>query len=209
MILANIDTLPPFLATRLSEGSSEQSALPSWIVPVFIFIILAIVYMLHVNSQKKEDEAAAVADDEQELETAVIPTAIDEEIEEAPATVIAVVEEEEVEVEVEEEAVETAVSEVPPTPITPEEPEEIIPDDLRKIEGIGPKIAGILNDDGIFTFAQLAAATVPHLEKVVREDAGIRIAYPGTWPEQSQLAADEQWDELETLQDSLKGGRRV
>ena len=194
MILANIDTLPPFLATRLSEGSSEQSALPSWIVPVFIFIILAIVYMLHVNSQKKEDEAAAVADDEHELETA--------------ATVIAVVEVEvEVEVEeVEEEAVETAVSEAPPTP---EEPEEIIPDDLRKIEGIGPKIAGILNDDGIFTFAQLAATTVPHLEKVVREDAGIRIAYPGTWPEQSQLAADEQWDELETLQDSLKGGRRV
>jgi len=202
MILANIDTLPPFLATRLSEGSSEQSALPSWIVPVFIFIILAIVYMLHVNSQKKEDEAVAVADDEQELETAVIPTAIDEEIEEAPATVIAVVEE----VEVEEEAVETAVSEAPPTP---EEPEEIIPDDLRKIEGIGPKIAGILNDDGIFTFAQLAAATVPHLEKVVREDAGIRIAHPGTWPEQSQLAANGQWDALETLQDSLKGGRRV
>ena len=195
MILANIDSLPPFLATRLSEGSSEQSGLPAWVVPIFIFIVLAIVYILHINSQKKEDEAAVVAGDEQELETAVN--------EELPATVIAVEEVEEV------EEVETAVSDTPPAPIEPEEPEEIIPDDLRKIEGIGPKIAGILNDDGILTFAQLAAATVPHLEKVVREDAGIRIAYPDTWPEQSQLAADEQWDALETLQDSLKGGRRV
>ena len=188
MILANIDTLPPFLATRLSEGSSEQSGLPAWIVPVFIFIILAIVYMLHINSQKKEDEATVVADD-------------DHEVEEVPATVVAV--EEAV------EEVETAVSKATPIPIEAEELEEIVPDDLRKIEGIGPKIAGILNDDGILTFAQLAAATILHLEKVVREDAGIRIAHPDTWPEQAQLAADEQWDALETLQDSLKGGRRV
>ena len=205
MTLANIDTLPPFLATRLSEGSSEQSGLPSWIVPVFILIILAIVYMLHINSQKKEAEAAVV---EEENEGS-------NEVRETIATAIAVEE-----IDDASEEVETAVNEVPtpvvvveevetPTPIEAEEPEEIIPDNLRKIEGIGPKIAGILNDDGIFTFTQLAAATVPHLEKVVRVDAGIRIAYPDTWPEQAQFAADGKWDELDALQDSLKGGRRV
>ena len=32
------------------------------------------------------------------------------------------------------------------------------PDDLKKIEGIGPKMARALNDAGIFTFAQLADA---------------------------------------------------
>jgi hypothetical protein len=31
-------------------------------------------------------------------------------------------------------------------------------DDLRIIEGIGPKIEKLLNDDQIFTFAELAAA---------------------------------------------------
>lgn len=37
------------------------------------------------------------------------------------------------------------------------ENQNIRKDDLRKIEGIGPKIASILNDKGIYTFAHLAA----------------------------------------------------
>ncbi|GAB4280308.1 MAG: hypothetical protein Kow0080_33110 [Candidatus Promineifilaceae bacterium] len=89
-----------------------------------------------------------------------------------------------------------------------EEPEPGPPDDLRKIEGIGPKIASILNEVGIFTFAQLAETSVEQLNKIVREDAGITIAFPDTWPEQAALAAAGKWDELEALQDSLKGGRR-
>jgi predicted flap endonuclease-1-like 5' DNA nuclease len=89
-----------------------------------------------------------------------------------------------------------------------EEPEPVTPDDLRKIEGIGPKIASVLNDAGIFTFAQLAEASVEQLNKIVREDAGITIAFPDTWPEQAALAAAGKWEELESLQDSLKGGRR-
>ncbi len=89
-----------------------------------------------------------------------------------------------------------------------EEPEPAAPDDLRKIEGIGPKIASILNEAGISTFAQLAEASVEQLNKIVREDAGITIAFPDTWPEQAALAAAGKWDELDALQDSLKGGRR-
>ncbi len=97
---------------------------------------------------------------------------------------------------------ETAVT-VPSEPSPPPQP-----DNLKKIEGIGPKIERILHEAGILTFAQLAAAEVSHLEKVVREDAGIRIAFPDTWPEQAKLAADGAWDALEKLQDDLKGGRR-
>lgn len=83
-------------------------------------------------------------------------------------------------------------------------------DDLRKIEGIGPKIAGLLNADGIGTFDSLAAAEVTRLQRVL-DDAGnrYRLADPSTWPEQAALAAAGDWDGLEKLQEALKGGRRV
>jgi ribosomal protein L30 len=80
-------------------------------------------------------------------------------------------------------------------------------DDLEAIEGIGPKIAGVLRDAGITTFAQLAATDVSALSEIL-QGASIRLADPATWPEQAQLAADEKWDEFKALQDSLKGGRR-
>ena len=89
-----------------------------------------------------------------------------------------------------------------PEPVAP-----TTPDNLKRIEGIGPKIEKILNEAGILTFAQLAATEVSQLEKIVREDAGIRIAFPDTWPQQAQLAAAGDWDSLSTLQDNLKGGR--
>ena len=83
------------------------------------------------------------------------------------------------------------------------------PDDLRKIEGIGPKISQILNAAGIYTFSQLANANVETLREIL-ENAGsrFRLANPETWAEQAQLAAKGDWDALEALQDSLKGGRR-
>jgi hypothetical protein len=82
-------------------------------------------------------------------------------------------------------------------------------DDLKRIEGVGPKISDLLQAAGITTFAQLAAADLGRLEQIV-EDAGIgRIANPSTWAEQAALAAAGKWDELAALQDDLKGGRRV
>lgn len=82
------------------------------------------------------------------------------------------------------------------------------PDDLQKIEGIGPKISSVLNAAGIVTFAQLAETSVAQLNQIVREDAGITIAFPDTWPEQAALAAAGKWAELAALQDELKGGRK-
>ncbi len=83
------------------------------------------------------------------------------------------------------------------------------PDDLKIIEGIGPKIEGILHEAGIFTFAELAGASVAQLEQIVREEAGIRVAFPDTWPEQARLAAAGSWAALEQLQEDLKGGRHT
>ena len=81
------------------------------------------------------------------------------------------------------------------------------PDNLKLIEGIGPKIEQILNAANIQTFAQLAATEVSQLEKIVREDAGIRIAFPDTWPQQAQLAAAGEWEAFTKLQEELQGGR--
>jgi predicted flap endonuclease-1-like 5' DNA nuclease len=81
-------------------------------------------------------------------------------------------------------------------------------DNLKKVEGIGPKIEGLLNADGIWTWAQLAASPVPTLQGVLKA-AGerYRIHDPTTWPDQSRLAAEGRWEELQELQDLLKGGR--
>ena len=86
---------------------------------------------------------------------------------------------------------------------------DVDPDDLRKVEGIGVKIAQILNTAGIYTFAQLAETEVTQIQIILKE-AGPRfqLADPATWPEQAALAARGAWEELRTLQDSLKGGRK-
>lgn len=81
-------------------------------------------------------------------------------------------------------------------------------DDLKKIEGIGPKIASLLNEAGIYTFAELAAADPDKIREIL-DAAGprYRIHDPGTWPQQAGLAAEGKWEELKTLQDELNGGK--
>jgi preprotein translocase subunit YajC len=88
-------------------------------------------------------------------------------------------------------------------------PDMIKPDDLKIIEGIGPKISDVLQKAGVTTFAHLAKAEVSHLEQILN-DAGITgLANPATWPEQATLAEAGDMEALQKLQDSLKGGRRV
>jgi predicted flap endonuclease-1-like 5' DNA nuclease len=83
-------------------------------------------------------------------------------------------------------------------------------DDLKRIEGIGPKISSVLQAAGITTFAQLAATEVGRLEQILEEESPRlrRLADPGTWPEQARFAAAGDWQGLATLQSELKGGRR-
>ena len=82
------------------------------------------------------------------------------------------------------------------------------PDDFRKIEGIGPKIERILHDGGILTYEQLANTQPVDIKNLLIE-AGLTLGDPTTWPEQAALAAIGEWDELQRLQSTLKGGRRV
>lgn len=81
-------------------------------------------------------------------------------------------------------------------------------DDLKIVEGIGPKIETLLKEGGINTWAELAEAPVDRLKEIL-DAAGPRyqIHDPGTWPAQAKLAAEGKWDELKALQEELTGGR--
>lgn len=87
---------------------------------------------------------------------------------------------------------------------------KISQDDLKVIEGIGPKIEGLLNDGGIFTWAELADAEVEKVQAIL-DEAGpsYRIHDPATWANQAQMAHNQQWEELEAYQERLKGGKEV
>jgi predicted flap endonuclease-1-like 5' DNA nuclease len=81
-------------------------------------------------------------------------------------------------------------------------------DDLTIVEGIGPKIAELLNNAGIVTFADLAKAKPAAIKKVL-DAAGKRYQMhdPATWPKQATLARDGKSAELAALQAELKGGK--
>lgn len=81
-------------------------------------------------------------------------------------------------------------------------------DELEIIEGIGPKIAMLLYDSGIFTFRDLAITPVYKIQEIL-EQAGPQFARhdPSTWTQQAKLAAEGRWDDLEALKFYLVGGR--
>ncbi len=83
-------------------------------------------------------------------------------------------------------------------------------DDLKKIEGIGPKIEELLNADGINTFAALAGTSADKVKEILAA-AGARYAAhdPTTWPKQAEMASKGEWEALEKWQDELDGGKVV
>lgn len=82
------------------------------------------------------------------------------------------------------------------------------PDDLKKIEGIGPKVSSLLNQAGILTFQQMVDAGAEKLESIL-DQAGLQMLDADTWPDQAKLAAAGDWEGLKKLQDELKGGKRA
>ena len=83
-------------------------------------------------------------------------------------------------------------------------------DDLRVIEGIGIKMAEILNEAGVVTFKQLSTTKVATLREILAA-AGPRYKghNPSTWARQAKLVAAGRMDELKTLKAELKGGKVV
>lgn len=81
-------------------------------------------------------------------------------------------------------------------------------DDLKIIEGIGPKVEAALKQAGVINLAKLAAAAPEDLKVVLEEAEGnFNLAVPDTWPKQAELALRGDMEALKVLQDELAGGR--
>ena len=84
------------------------------------------------------------------------------------------------------------------------------PDDLKIVEGIGPKIEQLLKEGGINNWEELANAEVDRLREIL-DAAGSRyqIHDPSSWPAQAKFAVAGQLEELKEYQEMLIGGRDV
>jgi predicted flap endonuclease-1-like 5' DNA nuclease/predicted nuclease with TOPRIM domain len=82
------------------------------------------------------------------------------------------------------------------------------PDDLKIIEGVGPKIEELLNAAGIYTYVQLATTEVATLRTIL-DNAGARFRMhdPQTWPIQADIADKGDWVKLKEYQEYLQAGR--
>lgn len=81
-------------------------------------------------------------------------------------------------------------------------------DDLTAVEGIGPKIAGLMRENGVNTWREMANTSVDRLKEILEIGGDrFRLADPGTWPKQAELAADGDWEKLQEYQDFLDGGK--
>ena len=80
-------------------------------------------------------------------------------------------------------------------------------DDLKLVEGIGPKIEELFNQNGVHTWYQLSTTSVDRCKEILRS-GGKRfdLHNPTTWPQQANLAFEGKWEELNALQDRLDGG---
>ena len=83
-------------------------------------------------------------------------------------------------------------------------------DDLKKLEGVGPKIEKLLNSAGIQNFDQLAAITPDLLKSLLDAEGGqFKMHDPKTWPYQAELAAKGEWNRLKDYQNLIISGREI
>lgn len=81
-------------------------------------------------------------------------------------------------------------------------------DDLKVVEGIGPKIEGMFKDAGIKTWKALSEASVADCQKVL--DGGgkrYQVHDPASWPMQAKMCYEGKWKDLLKWQDEHKHGK--
>jgi predicted flap endonuclease-1-like 5' DNA nuclease len=76
-------------------------------------------------------------------------------------------------------------------------------DDLKVIDGIGPKISSVLQSAGITSYRQLATMNYDQIQKIL-DNAEIRLARFETWPEQAKFASAGDWKGLKKFVEDYK-----
>jgi predicted flap endonuclease-1-like 5' DNA nuclease len=70
------------------------------------------------------------------------------------------------------------------------------PDDLTQLSGIGPRIASILAEGGVTTYAQLEHTSPEKLREIIAASGALPSPSLGTWPTQASYAARGDWEGL-------------
>ena len=81
-------------------------------------------------------------------------------------------------------------------------------DDLKVVEGIGPKISGMFNDGGIKTWKALSEASVARCQEIL--DGGgdrYKVHNPASWPLQAKMCYEGKWADLLKWQDEHDHGK--
>ena len=81
-------------------------------------------------------------------------------------------------------------------------------DDLKVVEGIGPKISGLFHNYNIKTWKALSETSVAKCQEVL--DSGgekYKIHDPASWPMQAKMCYENKWKELHKWQEEHKHGK--
>lgn len=181
---------------------SEEKQEGSWLFWIIAFLVIAFFIYVWLNRDEKDEkksqeqavnslrEVGAKIDNMRDKAQSVLH-ATEERIAKASANLSSQVAQ--AVQELEEEAFDAKEEDV----AEEEADEDVVVDDLTRIEGIGPKYREALLNAGVTTFAQIASKTEEELVEIVR-DAGMRRP-PSlrTWAEQAKLASNNDWDALE------------
>ncbi|WP_209401531.1 hypothetical protein [Pseudozobellia sp. WGM2] len=81
-------------------------------------------------------------------------------------------------------------------------------DDLKVIEGIGPKIEGLFKGAGISTWKALSETSVASCKEVLATGGDrYKVHDPASWPMQAKMCYEGKWTELAKWQDEHDHGR--
>ncbi len=81
-------------------------------------------------------------------------------------------------------------------------------DDLKIVEGIGPKIEGLFHNYDIKTWKELSLTSVRKCQQVL--DSGgdrFKVHDPASWPMQAKMCYEGKWKELFKWQEEHKHGK--
>lgn len=81
-------------------------------------------------------------------------------------------------------------------------------DDLKVIEGIGPKIAEMFHEDGIKTWKALSETSVADCQKVLDKGGDrYKVHDPASWPMQAKMCYENKWKDLFKWQEEHDHGK--